>query len=35
MLAYLRRYYGKLAVCTNQDMVLGVDVKEAIEVIHL
>jgi hypothetical protein len=35
MLTYLRRYYGKLTVCTNQDVVLGVDVKEAMEVIHL
>jgi hypothetical protein len=35
MLAYLRRHYGKLTVCTNQDIVLGVNVKEAIEVIHL
>jgi hypothetical protein len=35
MLTYLRRYYGKLIVYTNQDVVLGVNIKEAIEVIHL
>jgi hypothetical protein len=35
MLTYLRRYYGKLIVCINQDVVLGVNVKEAIEVIYL
>jgi hypothetical protein len=35
MLAYLRRYYSVLTVCKNKDAVLGVDMKEAIEVVHL